>query len=182
MTLNKKLLVGAGIGLAVAAAAFALSYSGKSGRYAAFDLNGDNAVALTEVREIGQRRFAVLDVDSNGAIAGAELPLMLHGSDQRGGGLGGPVSRPDDRRALAADSADSAAPQIGSGDTGGEVPQALASLPMDYNGDGAIQGNEYVAGFTAPFALRDIDGDGTLADEELRSGRHERGERRGQRH
>lgn len=185
MTLNRKLLAGAGIGLvavAAAATAFAVTYSGKSGRYAAFDLNGDNAIALTEVRETGQRRFDVLDVDRNGAISGAELPLMLHGSDPRGGSFGGPVRRRDGRQALSADSGDSTAQPIGSVGNGGEVPQPMESLPMDYNGDGAIQATEYVAGFTAPFALKDIDNNGTLSDQEMRSGSFARGDRRGQRH
>jgi Ca2+-binding EF-hand superfamily protein len=177
MTYNKKILFATGlglVGLVAAAAAFAVSFPGKPGRYAGFDLNGDAAISLTEIREVGQRRFDVFDIDGNGEISGAEIPLMLRWTDPHMSGSSEPVPRRGNRPSTPLDPNNYAEQ--------GAEPGLVQSLQMDFDGDGAIQGAEFVAGFTAPFALRDIDGDGTISDDEMRSGGFNRGERRGKGH
>ena len=185
MTRNRKYVLGAGIGLlalAAAATAFTLSSADRAGRDAAFDLNGDGSISLIEIRQISQRQFEVLDVDKNGAISGAELPLMLQSVSSHRGGFGGPGFREDAQGEQSGDRSEISQQQAAPRNGETAAPQPLGPLPLDFNGDGSVQSAEFIAGFAAPFALKDFDGNGTLSAEEMRSGGQDRGSRRGHRH
>ena len=185
MTRNRKYVLATGIGLlaiAAAATAFAVSNDNRAGRDAAYDLNRDGTISLAEVRQVGQRQFEVLDVDKNGAISGAELPLMIQTVSMHSGGIGRPGFREDGRNHQSAERSEIS--QQPSAPRNGEIapPQPVGPLPLDFNGDGSVQSAEFIAGFAAPFALKDFDGNGTLSAEEMRSGGHDGGGRRGHRH
>ncbi|HEY0148138.1 MAG TPA: hypothetical protein VGB70_03970 [Allosphingosinicella sp.] len=173
MNRKKKIILGAGGGIALLAAAgtaFAVN-ADCSGRNRA-DLNKDGQVSAAEIEQSGKQMFARFDANKDGKLAGAELP---RGHDSR---LGGRAHGERDGEARLYRVVQPAAPPA-AGQPGAAPAQQVMLAPVrgerpspDANGDGAVDLAEFVADHRQRLTRADSNGDGALSAEELAARPH----------
>jgi hypothetical protein len=155
----------------------------ENGPWAA-DADGDGRIMRDEMRAYMERRFGLMDQDSDGLVQVQAMQRMLgHERQARviaeagagkdggagkgrggpggpGGGTGGPGGAggpPPGDRPLGGDRADAAPPP----------PGRAMPYPEDSNDDGQIDRAEFLAPALAMFADQDRNGDGVLTADEL---------------
>lgn len=176
MTRKNKILLGAGGGVALLAAA-GLAFAAPDGpqRFAAADLDRDGQVAAAEIQQVARQRFAAFDVNGDGSIAGAELELMHETRSGRGGWDRHRGDRQRESRNAGPDAQAAPAPKPAT------VQQAAAPQQArpggDFDGDGAISLAEFQRRIATRYMLLDTDGNGTVSAEELKAVHEGRGGR-----
>ena len=185
MNRKKKIILGAGGGIALLAAAgtaFAVN-ADCSGRNRA-DLNKDGQVSAAEIEQSGKQRFAELDADKDGKLSGAEMPRGRGGREGRGGhgrverdGKEGPQLYEVVQPAPVA-AQQGAAPQPQAARQQVLLAPVRAERPSpDADGDGALTLAEFLAGHRQRLTRADSNGDGALSAEELAAPPHGQGRR-----
>lgn len=167
MTKRNKILLGAGVGIALLVGGIAVAVDDPHGdrQLAGIDLNNDGQVAMAEVNQVAGRRFAAFDVNTDGELTGAEL-LLMAGTDGRG-----PRYRSADNDRPRTDMA------VASPTTQIVTGQASAAqshqpvLPSDFDGNGAISAQEFSRGMATRYILMDANGNGIVSDAERHAAR-----------
>jgi hypothetical protein len=149
----------------------------------AADADGDGRITRDEMRSFMERRFGMMDQDSDGLVPVPTMQRMLgherqaraqadgdarrNDSGKRRGGPGGPggaggpgaVGPPPGGRSPEANRADAGPPP--------PPPGRAMPYPEDGNDDGQIDRAEFLTPALAMFADQDRNGDGVLTPDEL---------------
>jgi len=167
MTKRNKLLIGAGGGVAILAAAAALAVAAPDGRHGRMgDLNGDGQITTAEIDQAARQRFTAFDVNGDGNLTGAELDLAQEDRGERRGGRHGGRGGPGPEQPAPAPAAGPA----------GQVTQVQpAPIRNDFDGNGAVSFAEFRRGMATRYMLIDTNGDGTVSAAELKAAPHGRG-------
>ena len=177
MEKKKKILLGAGGGIALLAATAAVAAGLGMGceprGVAAADLNKDGQVSAAEVEQSGKQRFASFDANKDGKLTGDEMPRDRGDGGRHG--RGGEDDMPQAYQVVpaAAVTAQPGAPaHPGAAAQQPAVPQQVMLVPvrseqprMDANGDGAVTIAEFLPGHRQRLTRADANGDGALSAE-----------------
>lgn len=148
----------------------------------AADADGDGRITRDEMVAYMERRFSLMDQDSDGLVPVRAMQRMLGYEPQvrgqtesaqrgpgkgRGGPGGGPGGGGGPRGDIGGPPPGGRPPEGRRADAGSPPPGRAMPYPEDSNDDGQIDRAEFLAPALALFADRDRNGDGVLTADEL---------------